>query len=163
LIFIWDNLAKYRLLQVAAMVFVFVCIGYYNTKVLRNTAIDPAAVADYKMGLQLRTLKKEGDLVIVLSKNTGNPLAIFYSKARGWVFPPAGRHAWDVLPETETECITILEDLRNKGADWFAINREHYKTFQTSYPKFERHLTSHYPLRAAQPDFVIFQLQPGNK
>jgi hypothetical protein len=163
MVFIWQTFAKYRPLQVAAMVFVFACIGYFNTKVLRNTAVDPVAVIDYKMGKELSRLKKEGDLVVVLSQNTGNPLAIFYSKGRGWVFPPAGRHAWDVLPETEAECIIILEDLRSKGADWFAINREQYKTLQTRYPKFERHLTSSYPLRAAQPDFVIFQLLPGTK
>jgi hypothetical protein len=77
------------------------------------------------------------------------------------VFPPAGKEEWDTLPETEAECITLLEDLRSKGADWFGINREQYKTLQTRYPEFERHLTSNYRLRAAQPDFVIFQLLAG--
>ena len=58
-------------------------------------------ISDYKMGLALRRLRQPSDLVVVLAREVGSPVAIYYSGGRGWVFPPAGKEAWDRLPATD--------------------------------------------------------------
>lgn len=160
LVFVWNMFRKKNVLAFVTAIFIFACIAISNRYVLANTFTDTYYKSDYQMGLRLRELRQPDDLVIVLAREPGSPIAIYYSNGRGWPFPPAGKEVWGELPPTSAACITMLEELHKKGADWFGIYRAHYDTIKTTYPQFAHHLTSRYILRAEAPDYVIFQLQP---
>jgi 4-amino-4-deoxy-L-arabinose transferase-like glycosyltransferase len=84
----------------------------------------PYALPDHQLGAQLSTLSKPGDLVVTATATIGDPIAIYYSRRRGWVFPPGGGIAdWSVLPE-DPQAIEILEGLRAKNAAWFGIAKK---------------------------------------
>ena len=81
----------------------------------------PYAESDYKVGMRLNALSQPGDLVITASATIGDPIAIYYSRRRGWVFPPGGGTSdWSVLPDDRV-AIEMLESLRMKNAVWFGI------------------------------------------
>ncbi len=81
----------------------------------------PYAQSGHKLGVQLSALAKPGDLVIAASATIGDPIAIYYSRRRGWVFPPGGgMNDWSVLPD-DREAIDMLETLRAKDAVWFGV------------------------------------------
>jgi hypothetical protein len=149
---------KRMFLLLAAGLLFFAWISISNRRVLRNTFTEKYYKTDYRMGLRLRSLRQPADLAVVLAREVGSPIAIYYSGGRGWVFPPAGKEAWDKLPPTDAACIATLEALRKQGAAWFAIYREQYQVIQTSYPQFAQYLISHYPIRAEEADYVIFKL-----
>jgi 4-amino-4-deoxy-L-arabinose transferase-like glycosyltransferase len=153
-----QRLARRPVLALTVGLLLAAWIVVAGREVLRNTFTDEYYISDYRMGLRLRNLRQPDDLVIVLAREVGNPIAIFYSGGRGWVFPPAGKDAWDRLPTTAAQSVATLEQLREQGADWFAIQRGQYQTIQQSYPLFASYLTSRYAVRADEPDFVIFQL-----
>jgi 4-amino-4-deoxy-L-arabinose transferase-like glycosyltransferase len=158
-LFVWKVLRQYKVVAVGFSLLLVVSIIRSDRKVLRNTFTDEYYKADYQMGLHLRGLRQPGDLVVVLSHAIGNPLPIFYSQGRGWVFPPVSNELPEHLPPTDAACIAALEELHGKGADWFGVNRKQYDTLETTYPKFLQHL-SRYPVRASSADYVIFQLKP---
>ncbi len=138
----------------------FVWIGFSDRRVLRNTFTDEYYKAEYDMGRSLRALRRPGDLSIVLAKDIGNPIALFYSGGRGWVFPPAGKENWDRLPPTEAAFFQTLAGLRRQGAAWFAINRAQFDTIETAFPAFAKYLQTHFQLAVNQPAYVIFNLKP---
>ena len=115
--------------------------------------------SDYNMGLHLKKLRQHNDLVLVLAHDIGSPIAVFYSGGRGWVYPPHEIKDSEQLPATDAACIALLNDLYNKGAAWFGINRDHFNTFKAAYPQFAAYLSKQFTLRADEPDYVIFQLK----
>jgi 4-amino-4-deoxy-L-arabinose transferase-like glycosyltransferase len=158
-VFLLHTFQKQRVLAWASLAVIGAAIAISNRYVIRNVFTDQYYKADYQMGMHLSSLKKKGDLVVVLARETGCPIPIYYSKGRGWVFPPAGKGKWDQLPASDEECIVTLEELRGKGAAWFGVYEEQYKRLQAGYPKFVQHLATRYPRPVAQPGYVIFKLQ----
>jgi hypothetical protein len=158
-VFLLRAFQKQRVLAWASLALIGGAIAISNRHVIRNVFTDQYYKADYLMGVHLNSLKQKGDLVVVLSRETGCPIPIFYSRGRGWVFPPAGKAKWDQLPASDEACITTLEELRQKGAAWFGINEEQYQVLQSGYPRFVQHLTSRYKQRADEAGYVIYQLR----
>jgi len=73
------------------------------------------------VGLALKALSREDDLVITLGDLIGCPVAIYYSGRRGWLFLPHEEiKDWERLPN-DTEAIATFEKLRAKGAKWFGV------------------------------------------
>ena len=60
------------------------------------------------------------DLVVVSGKEAGNPLAIYYSRRKGWVFPPPPSD-FDMEP---SEAIHQLSEMSRRGARWFALAKD---------------------------------------
>jgi hypothetical protein len=77
----------------------------------------------YEMGKRLHALSRPGDLVITAAPAIGDPVAIHYSRRRGWVFPAGGgERDWSLLLDDHAATVE-LETLRNQGADWFATTK----------------------------------------
>ncbi|CAN7365822.1 ArnT family glycosyltransferase [Pararhizobium sp. LjRoot238] len=110
--------SRSRWLRLAAIVGVVIVGGSIPGLQLMKT---PYAQSGHKLGVQLSSLSKPGDLVIAASATIGDPIAIYYSRRRGWVFPPGGgMNDWSVLPD-DGEAIDMLETLRAKDAAWFGV------------------------------------------
>jgi len=136
-------------------------IIYLNIGTLRNL-YHPYYGSDYRMGKAINNLKNKNDLVITIGEQIGSPVAIFYSRTKGWVFPPAGDIDWDNLPENDTTGINYLKDLQQQGAAWFGINSTHLKTIRQQLPVFFEYLSKHSTLKKETEEFSIFQLQKLN-
>jgi hypothetical protein len=134
-------------------------IGISNSFILKNIYSTKYAIASYHMGLELKKVSKPHDLVVTMAQNLGDPVSIYYSRCKGWVFPPADKWAPSKLPDNDQESIQAIEQLRNKGADWFGIVNQHYQDIQTNHPAFYNHITKTCKLHSQTSDYVIFQMQ----
>lgn len=108
-----------------------------------ETVRTPYAAKSRALGERLAELSQPGDLVITVARQVGDPIAIYYSRRRGFVFPPGGgARDWSSFADREEQAIAELEDLRRQGAAWFGAVRRARDTRQRS---FEIH---HAPLIA---------------
>lgn len=159
LVFLFRLLNRWKAAPWIAAVIIFGFVLRSDRRVLRNTFTDEYYKTDYQMGQVLNRLRQPGDLVVVLSHAIGNPIPIYYSGGRGWVFPPAGKDGWDQLPPDSQTAKAMLDNLRQQGAKWFAINREHAISFEQHYPEFQDYLNNNFTVRANEPGFVIYELK----
>lgn len=84
----------------------------------------PWAYSGYALGQALSSLSQPGDYVIAISTEVGDPVAIYYSRRRGWVFPPGGGQTdWSAFVDNE-QAIAQLETLKSSGAKWFGVARD---------------------------------------
>lgn len=85
----------------------------------------PYAVDGQSLGEALAAQSVPGDLIITVAPTVGDPVAIYYAHRRGWVFPPGGGSSdWSELLPDGPDAITAVTDLRDKGADWFAVSKQ---------------------------------------
>ena len=147
-------------LRVAVLLFLVLINGYFLLKDL----YDPKGhIVNYKMGLALRQVRKPGELVVTIAQDLANPMSIYYSRSKGWVFPPTinNQVPLDLWPSLQS--IKALNSLRAQGAKWFAIAKLQYGVIQVKYPKFASYLTAHYKRYVETPEFVIFDLREEDK
>lgn len=91
-----------------------------STFPLLKTMKAPIAMNGKLLGEQLAQLAQPGELVVAIAPEAGDPVAVYYSRARGWVFPPGGGDVeWSKFVEDDATAIAQLEDLRAQGADYF--------------------------------------------
>jgi hypothetical protein len=121
------------------------------------------AYSSYQLGLALRQISKPQDLVVTIPEDIGDPVAIFNSKKRGWVFPPAKRWAPSKLPANDEESIRHLENLRAQSADWFGIVATHYNDIQKNHPRLAQHIMQTCRLVAQTDAYVIFKINEQEK
>lgn len=84
----------------------------------------PYATESRALGERLAELSRPGDLVITVARQVGDPIAVYYSRRRGWVFPPGGgARDWSTFLDDQDQAIAEVEDLRRQGATWFGVAR----------------------------------------
>ena len=85
----------------------------------------PYASNSVALGERLAQLSKPSELVVTVARQVGDPVAIYYSRRRGWVFPPGGgARDWSRFADDQDQAIAELEDLRRQGATWFGAVRD---------------------------------------
>ncbi|MGB3293264.1 MAG: glycosyltransferase family 39 protein [Phormidesmis sp.] len=95
----------------------------------------------YELELLLRQASQPGDLVVTMSSDLGDPNVIYYSRRRGWTFPPASNDIdWSQFPPEE-DAIQMFESLRERGADWLAIAQRHNRDFRANYPQVAEYIS----------------------
>ena len=97
------------------------------------------------LGQRLDALAAPDDLVIAVGESVGNPIAVYYSRRRGWVFPPGGGDGdWSRLHDHPEAAVAELDALRAAGARWFGVTREvddsRGRRFAESQPELIGHL-----------------------
>ncbi|TGQ12058.1 glycosyl transferase [Mesorhizobium sp. M2E.F.Ca.ET.166.01.1.1] len=96
-----------------------------STFPLVKTMKAPVATNGKLLGEALARVAKPDDLVVTIAPAVGDPVAIYYSRQRGWVFPPGGGDVeWSKFVEDDATAIAQLEDLRAQGADLFGVAKE---------------------------------------
>jgi 4-amino-4-deoxy-L-arabinose transferase-like glycosyltransferase len=109
-----------------AVVLRAICIAavtlVWSTFPLVRTMKTPIAMNGKLLGDELARLAQPGDLVVAIAPEVGDPVAVYYSRARGWVFPPGGGDVeWSNFVADDATAIAQLETLRAQGADLFGV------------------------------------------
>jgi hypothetical protein len=150
---------------IARIAVLLLIIGGTGQKVLKYMYKPEHANATYKMGLALRQISQAGDLVVTIPDDIGDPVAIYYSQRRGWVFPPASNDiAWNLLPEDGNESIRMFEELRANGADWLGIvsnpkdDNQLKNDFWRDHPTLVEYIKRTCELKATSPDWFIYRI-----
>lgn len=123
---------------------------------------NPYAEEGYQLGIGLQQVAEPETLVVTIANDPGDPVAIFYSGRRGWVFPPPlPGEAWGVIPE-DSESVRLFEELRAEGASWFGIVRSQKKELATRHPQFIEYIERTCELKLADPAYDIYRIRnPG--
>lgn len=117
----------------------------------------------YELGIMLREMSQPGDLVVTMASDLGDPNVIYYSRRRGWTFPPADNDIhWDRFPENDNDSIRMFEDLRQKGADWLAIAAERDQDFWSHHPKLVAHIKSTCEYQTGDQSGIIYRILPDS-
>ncbi|MGB7293539.1 MAG: glycosyltransferase family 39 protein [Thermodesulfobacteriota bacterium] len=123
-----------------------------------NQSYTPYAQNGYKLGLALRHIAQPHDLIVTIPDSYGDPVAIYYSQRRGWVFPPAGNRDWGKLPDDDGESIRLFEEIREKDARWFGIVNHRKKDIWDKHPKFAEYIQSKTELHTETPEYSIYRI-----
>lgn len=85
---------------------------------------DPQAEEARLMGQALDRLAGPDDLVVAISPQVGDPIAIYYSRRNGWTLPPGGGDEdWSIFAEDDATPIAQLEKMKKQGARWFGVTK----------------------------------------
>jgi hypothetical protein len=122
----------------------------------------PAAEDDYELGLALRRVSQPHDLVVTMANVLGDPIVIYYSQRRGWLFPPPSPSRDIIeLPEDDSESIRAFEELRAEGARWFGIVAAQHAKLRQKHPLLLAHFQRNSRLYQRNPKWFIYAILPG--
>jgi ABC-type polysaccharide/polyol phosphate export permease len=117
------------------------------------------ATESHRMGLALRQIAQPDDLVVTVPNDIGEPVAVYYSRRRGWVFPPPWPGVgWDRFPEDDNQAIRLFEKLRTSGADWLGIVDGRRDELWKRHLTFIEHIERTCEFHSETSDFVIFRI-----
>ena len=121
----------------------------------------PYAQQGYKLGLALRQVSQPRDLVITMANVLGDPIVIYYSQRRGWLFPPPPTLDVTELPADDPESIQMFEELRTEGAVWFGIVAAQQAKLERDHPLLLAHFQRVCRLYQRNPKWFIYSIKPG--
>jgi Dolichyl-phosphate-mannose-protein mannosyltransferase len=122
----------------------------------------PAAEHDYELGLALRQVSQPDDLVVTMAHVLGDPIVIYYSQRRGWLFPPPSPTRDIIeLPEDDSESIRAFEELRAEGARWLGIVAAQHAKLQQKHPLLLAHFQRNSRLYLHNSKWLIYSILPG--
>jgi hypothetical protein len=153
-------------LRIAAVAVLALYAGYTGSKIPK----DPFANGDYLLGVHLGRISRPGDLVVVSGSDAGNPVAIYYSRRKGWIFPPPPEQPdyMYYLPDG-APAIRVLEELRQRGARWFGVVKaardysEPRRLFVEHHAGLLSHLAETALLVADEPSYLIYSLKDSEE
>jgi hypothetical protein len=117
------------------------------------------AKQSYDLGLALKAVSLEDELVVTFGNVIGCPVAIYYSGRRGWLFPPFGEiKDWERLPEDD-EAIKIFEMLRARGAKWFGVVKMRKDDIWKERPWFAEHIERTSELVKINESAIIYRMR----
>ncbi|HEY9649413.1 MAG TPA: hypothetical protein V6C95_02035 [Coleofasciculaceae cyanobacterium] len=117
----------------------------------------PYALDAYKLGLALNKITQANDLVITIAQDMADPVAIYYSRRRGWVFPPVTTNWWEGIQDDE-EAIRLLKELRTKGAQWFGVVNSQKENIWRENPKFAKYIEQTFEPIQNNTAYIIYRI-----
>jgi hypothetical protein len=148
---------KQRALHMVLAVLLVMAVGVWGQRHLPLRS--SYARQSYEVGLALKAVSVEDELVVTLGEWIGCPVAIYYSGRRGWLFPPFGEiKDWERLPE-DSEAIEIFERLRAKGAKWFGIAARRKDDIWKERPRFAEHIERTSDLAKIDQSAIIYRVR----
>ncbi|MBH8566030.1 glycosyltransferase family 39 protein [Nostoc sp. CENA67] len=154
---------------------ILLILGGVGSKNLKSM-YSPYAENAYKLGLALNQISQPNDLVVTIAQDIGDPIAIYYSRRRGWVFPPATTWSkldwWNGIRD-DSEAIRLLKELQTKEAKWFGIVKNQKDKIWKENPKLAEYIEQKFspistPLLKCKhckniafqdsPDYIIYRI-----
>ena len=122
------------------------------------------AQESYELGIALARISRPSDLVVTVANAIGDPVAIYYSRRRGWVFPPVwpGADPWQDIAD-EPAAIQLFDRLRVEGAKWFGIVAEQSAKFRKATPRLLAHIEGTTELVDQDRDWAIYRILPPTR
>lgn len=127
------------------------------------------SMSGYRMGKALNAISQPGDLVVTMGDDVGDPIPIYYSHRRGWVFPPAHLpkiwKPWNMIPPDPQKSIAMFEDLRGRGPKWLGIvtkprdDTPGSRNFWVDHPKVVAHIDATCEFVEKTNDYVIYRIK----
>jgi hypothetical protein len=121
----------------------------------------PYAKQGYELGLALRRVSQPRDLVVTMASVLGDPIAIYYSQRRGWLFPPPPVLDVTALPEDDHESIRMFEELRAEGAVWLGMVASQQAKLKRDHPVLLAHFQRTCRLHQRNPKWFIYFIKPS--
>ncbi len=117
----------------------------------------------YELGLALRKISQPRDLVVTMATVLGDPIVLYYSQRRGWIFPPPPPATANVmaLPEDDRESIMAFEKLRAEGAAWLGIVARQHALLRQKHPLLLAHFQRVCRLYQRNPKWFIYSILPS--
>jgi hypothetical protein len=115
----------------------------------------------HELGVALARISQPSDLVVTVGNSIGDPGAIYYSRRRGWVFPPAWPDVdwWEDIVD-EPAAIQLFDRLRSEGAQWFGIVAEQKTKLRKTTPRLLAHIEGATELVSEDRDWAIYRISP---
>ncbi len=135
----------------------------------QNSLFRPATLSSspyhepgYELGLALRKISQPRDLVVTMATVLGDPIVLYYSQRRGWIFPPPPPATANVmaLPEDDRESIMAFEKLRAEGAVWLGIVARQHALLRQKHPLLLAHFQQVCRLYQSNPKWFIYSILP---
>lgn len=139
-------------------------LGFSATMPLMEAMKKPISENARQLGVALNELTGPSDLVVAISPDVGDPVAIYYSRNRGWVLPPGGgQTTWSNFADDDLTAIAQLEELRAQGAQWFGYTTnakdDMGRYFVDHHAGFIEWLEENVTKIKATREFVIYRLE----
>lgn len=134
--------------------------GQVNLRNMYNPVWKSNAIESYKLGLALNQNSSPENLVITMT-GSGSPSAIYYSKRRGWIFPPSRKDInWSSgMVEDDSKAIRLLDELLKKGVDFVGLTNNCKRKLKEISPKFFTHIEKTFELKKESEEWVIYQVK----
>ncbi len=128
----------------------------------------PSARDSVAMGRALERLSRPCETVVTVASDVGDPIAVYYSRRFGWVYPEGGgKRPWNFFQEQGEKAIAEFESLRKRGANWFAavaapIDDSHpRRNFWDYHRQLVDHLNATCELVEKTDQYVIYRVPPS--
>ncbi|MBD2028341.1 glycosyltransferase family 39 protein [Leptolyngbya sp. FACHB-711] len=144
----------------ACILTILLVIGLFGHRRLPSV-YRPVLEPSYRLGIELQKLAEPDDLVVSIADEIGNPVMIYYSHRRGWIFPPAWSEIpwWDDLAAgQDQDLISLLEELHNQGSDWIGIVTSQYEKLRASNSKFIEYIEQNFELKYSGDAGLIYRI-----
>ena len=160
------GLASARLLAALAMVFTMLATGRAGVDRIKH---DEVGALDHALGGRLAELSREGDLIVASGTYAGSAVAIYYSRRKGWLFPPpkeADQKGFHIYDEDGRSAIEELTDLVKRGAKLFGFVKSGHDWsepniyFVEHYSALLAHLRARARTAYEDDSIAIFDLAP---
>ena len=158
-------LARFRLSLIGRVALILAIVTRHGFELSHLGWVYAAhARQSYEMGAALAQLSRPYDLVITVANSIGDPVAIYYSRRRGWVFPPPWPGVdWAQDIVDEPAAIQLFDRLRSEGAKWFGIVAPQRINFSQTAPRLMKHIESTTELVEEDRDWAIYRISPPSK
>jgi Dolichyl-phosphate-mannose-protein mannosyltransferase len=145
--------------QAAVIVIIVATHGFEMSRL--GWVYRPYARHSYELGAALARVSQPSELVVTVADAIGDPVAIYYSRRHGWVFPPAWPGIdWAADIVDASEAIKLFDQLRFAGAKWFGIVSAQRNKIAASTPQFLVHIESTAERIYEDRDWEIYRIRP---
>ena len=156
------GLARQVLVKLTTIAVCLIVVAVLGMRPALMTMYYPVAQQGYELGLALRQVSQPQDLVLTMANTLGDPVVLYYSQRRGWLFPPPGPFRDIIeLPQDDKESIQVFEELRAEGAVWLGIVAAQHAELQQKHPLLLAHFQRASRLCQHNPEWVIYSILPG--
>jgi Dolichyl-phosphate-mannose-protein mannosyltransferase len=153
---------RFHARKVIAITVIIVIVGLVGRQQIKPL-YEPHYAASYHLGVIVNKIADPNDLIVSVGLN---PCTIYYSRLRGWLFPPTEiwhtRFGWDYAEHD----IEALKSLWKDGAKWLVISNTNDEYRNANDLKNGRggtlwpYIAGNFALYHESEDGMIFQLPP---